>query len=182
MGEDVMDLSDFALYAFSDARAYLMKALDGLTDDELLWQPQPGANHIAFILWHMFREEDRFFQYKLQGAPQVWEEGRWYERLNLPHDPQDVGFGWTAEQVAAFPHIRLSDLLAYGEAVRARTLDYLQNVKPAKMDDIVESDVFGDTSVGNRIRHRIVGRAGHTGQIDYIRGLHKGVSPVGHRG
>ena len=177
-----MDVKDFALYAFSDARAYLMQALDGLSDDELLWQPQPGANHIAFILWHMFREEDRFFQYKLQGAPQVWEEGRWYERLNLPHDPQDVGFGWTAAQVNAFPRVRLDDLLAYGEAVRARTLDYLQNVKPAKMDDIVESDVFGDTSVGNRISHLIVELAEHTGQIDYIRGLHKGVSPVGRHG
>jgi len=70
-----MDMKDFALYGLNDARAYLMQALDGLSDDQLMWQPQPGANHIAFILWHMFREEDRFFQYKLQGVPQIWEEG-----------------------------------------------------------------------------------------------------------
>ena len=177
-----MDVKDFALYAFKDAHKYLMQALDGLTADELMWQPQPGANHIAFILWHMFREEDRFFQYKLQGAPQVWEEGRWYERLNLPHDPQDVGFGWTAAQVNAFPRVRLGDLLAYSEAVRARTLDFLRNADCAIMGAIVTSDVFGDTSACNRISHLIAELAEHTGQIDYIRGLHKGVSPVGRHG
>ncbi len=50
-------------------------------------------------------------------------------------------------------------------------LDYLQNADPAKMDEIARSDVFGDTSVGNRISHLIVELAEHTGQIDYIRGM-----------
>jgi len=176
-----MDMKAFAVYALNDARAYLTQALDGLTDEELLWQPQPGANHIAFMLWHMFREEDRFFQYKLRGSPQVWEEGRWHEKLHLPEDPQDVGFGWSAERVAAFPRVRLSDLLAYGDAVRARTMDYLQNADLARMDDIVKSDVFGDTSAANRIAHLIVELAEHIGQIDYIRGLQQGVTLVNRR-
>ena len=166
-----MDTKEFALYALNDARAYLMQALDGVTDEGLLWQPGPGANHIAFILWHMFREEDRFFQYKLRGISQVWEEEGWHQKLKLPQDQQDVGFGWSAERVAAFPQLRLADLLAYGEAVRARTMDYLENADPATMYDIVKSDVFGDTSAGNRIAHLIVELAEHIGQIDYIRGL-----------
>ena len=176
-----MDTKDFALYSLNDARAYLMQALDGLTDEDLLRQPQPGANHIAFILWHMFREEDRFFQYKLRGIPQIWEEAGWHERLKLLEDPQDVGFGWSAEQVAAFPHVRLADLLAYGEAVRARTVDYLENADPATMGNIVKSDVFGDTSAGNRIAHLIVELAEHIGQVDYIRGLRHSEGSVGRR-
>jgi len=174
MGEDRMDMKDFAMYALNNAQTYLMQALDGLSDEDLLWQPQPGANHIAFILWHMFREEDRFFQYKLQCVTQVWEEVRWHQKLNLPQDPQDVGFGWSAEQVAAFPRVRLGDLLAYGEAVRARTLDFLRNADYVIIGAIVTSDVFGDTSAGNRISHLIVELAEHIGQIDYIRGLVRG--------
>ena len=175
-----MDVKDFALYGLNDAQKYLMQALEGLTDEQLLWQPQPGANHIAFILWHMFREEDRFFQYKLQGVPQIWEEGKWHERLELPQDPQDVGFGWTAAQVNAFPRIKLGDLLAYGEAVRARTFDFLRNADYGIMGAIVTSDVFGDMSVGNRISHLIVELAEHIGQIDYIRGLISRLSNADH--
>jgi hypothetical protein len=107
----------------------------------------------------------------------VWEEDGWRERLRLPEDSQDVGFGWSVEQVAAFPTVRLSDLLAYGEAVRARTVGYLEHADPATMDDMVESDVFGDTSVGNRIAHLIIELAEHIGQIDYIRGLLRSVGP-----
>ena len=166
-----MDLREFAVCALNDAQAHLMQALEGLTDEDLLWQPQPGANHIAFILWHMFREEDRFFQYKLRGIPQVWEEDGWPEKLKLPDDPQDVGFGWSAERVAAFPRVNLGDLLAYGDVVRARTLDFLGNADNAILDTIVPSDVYGDTSAGNRIAHLIVELAEHIGQIDYIRGL-----------
>jgi hypothetical protein len=176
-----MDVKEFALNALNDAQAYLMQALDGLSDEDIIWQPGPGANHIAFILWHMFREEDRFFQFKLRGIPQVWEQGGWAERLDLPEDPQDVGFGWSAEQVAAFPRVRLTDLLAYGKAVRARTMDYLENAAPATMHDAVKSDVFGDTSAGNRIAHLIVELAEHIGQIDYIHGLRKGVRPMNRR-
>ena len=124
--------------------------------------------------------EDRFFQFKRQGVPQVWEEGKWYERLDLPHDPQDVGFGWSAEQVDAFPRVRLGDLLSYGEAVRARTLDYLRNADYGIMGAIVTSDVFGDMSVGNRISHLIVELAEHIGQIDYIRGLISRLSNADH--
>lgn len=166
-----MEFREFALYALEDSHNHLIQALDGLTDGDIMWQPTPVANHIAFILWHMFREEDRFFQYKLQGIPQVWETERWHERLGLPADPQDVGFGWTAEQVAAFPRVKLRDLLAYRQAVRARTLDFLRQADDAVFRAIVPSDVFGDTSAGNRIAHLIVELAEHVGQIGYLKGL-----------
>ena len=166
-----MEIGEFALHSLEEAQVALDTALDGLTGDELMWQPQPGANHIAFILWHMFRVEDWFFQYLFQRVPQVWEEEKWHDRLGLPADPWAVGFGYTAEQVDGFPRVCLRDLVAYAKAVRARSLDYLRRAEPATFDTVVRSRVFGETTVGDRVSHLVVEIAQHVGQIGYLRGL-----------
>ena len=169
-----MEVKGFALDALNDAQAALMQAVDGLSQEELMWQPQPGANHIAFILWHVLRVEDWYFQYMFQRVPQVWESEKWHEKLNLPDDPRVTGYGYTAEQIASFPPVQLQDLLAYGEAVRARTVDYLRNVDPTRFDEMLKSSIFGETSVGDRIGHLLCELAQHVGQIAYLRGLVKG--------
>jgi len=169
-----MEVKDFALEALNEAQTALTQAVDGLSQDELMWQPQPGANHIAFILWHILRVEDWFFQFMFQRTPQVWESERWHEKLNLPDDPRITGFDYTAEQVDSFPSVQLRDLLAYGEAVRARTLDYVRNLDPARFDEIVKSRIFGDVSIGNLISLLLCEIDQHVGQIAYVRGLVKG--------
>ncbi|TET13121.1 MAG: DinB family protein [Dehalococcoidia bacterium] len=166
-----MDVKDFALQSLDESQTALMQAVDGLSQEELMRLPQPGANHIAFILWHMVRAEDWFFHYLFQRVPQVWESERWHEKLNLPDDPRVTGFGYTAEQVASFPSVPLRDLIAYGEAVRASTVDYLRSVDPARFDEIVKSRLFGEVSIGNLIGHLLLEIAQHVGQIAYIRGL-----------
>lgn len=168
-----MELKDFALNSLNDVQAALAVALDGLTDEELLWQPQPGANHIAYNLWHMMRVEDWFYQYLFQRVPQVWEAEKWHEKLNLPEDPRVTGYGYTAEQVDNFPRVKLRHLMGYAEAVRARTVDYLQKVDSARFDEMVKSRMFGEVKVGNMIGHLLMEIAQHVGQIAYIRGLMK---------
>ena len=169
-----MQVKDFALEALNEVQAALKQAVDGLSQEELMWQPQPGANHIAFILWHILRVEDWFFQYMFLRVPQVWESERWHEKLNLPDDPRITGFGYTAEQVDSFPAVKLADLLGYGEAVRARTVEYIRGLEPAKFDEIVKSRIFGEMSIGTLISHLGCEIAQHVGQIAYIRGLVKG--------
>ncbi len=169
-----MEVKDFALEALNEAQTALMQAVDGLSQDELMWQPKPGANHIAFILWHNLRVEDLFFQYMFQRVPQVWESEKWHEKLNLPDDPRVTGFGYTAEQVASFQSVPLRDLIAYGEAVRASTVDYLRNLDPARFDEMVKSRLFGEVSIGSLIGHLLLEIAQHVGQIAYIRGLVRG--------
>ena len=168
-----MDVKDFIRHSFEESQTALMQAVDGLTREELMMQPQPGTNHIAFILWHMVRVEDWFFHYMFQRIPQVWESERWHEKLNLSEDPKVTGFGYTAEQVAGFPSVPLRDLIAYGEAVRAETVDYLHNLDPAKFDEIVKSRLLGEVSIGNLISHLLIELAQHVGQIAYIREIVK---------
>jgi hypothetical protein len=171
-----MKVTDFALHGLNECQTALMQSIDGLTPEELMWQQQPGANHIAFIVWHMLRVEDWFFQYLFQRVPQVWEAERWYEKLNLPDDPRITGYGYSAEQVDSFPDVQLTDLLSYGEAVRARSVDYLRSLDPARFDEIVKSRLLGEVSIGSLISHMLVELSQHAGQISYIRGLKKGHS------
>jgi hypothetical protein len=166
-----MNASEFALHSLTEVQEPLSKAVEGLTQEGLMRQPRPGANHIAFILWHMMRVEDWFFHYLFQRVPQIWEAEKWHEKLGLPDDPKVTGFGYTAEQVASFPSVQLRDLMAYGEAVRAETLDYLRNTDPAKLDETVTSRLFGEVSIASLIGHLVVELAQHAGQIAYIRGL-----------
>ncbi len=169
-----MQVKDFALEVLNRTQDALEKAVDGLSLDEVMWQPKPGANHIAFILWHILRVEDWFFQYMFQRAPQVWESEKWHAKLNLPDDPRIIGFGYTAEQVDNFPHVELRDLLAYGEAVRVRTLEFLRTIDPARLDKMVTSRIFGEVSIGQLIAILICDRLQHVGQIAYLRGLMRG--------
>ena len=169
-----MDVKDLALDGLSELQSALVQAVDGLKDDELMWQPQPGANHIAFNLWHMLRVEDLFFQRLFQRVSQVWETERWHDKLDLPEDPRVNGYGYTAEQVDKFPRVQLRDLLAYGEAVQARALAYIQSLDPPGFDEIVKTHFFGDVSVAHMISHLLIEMAQHVGQMAYIRGLMKG--------
>ena len=38
----------------------LKQTLDGLTAEELLWQPSAESNHILWTVWHMARVSDRW--------------------------------------------------------------------------------------------------------------------------
>lgn len=169
-----MEVKDFVLEALNESQTALTQAVDGLSQDELMWQPKPGANHIAFILWHTLRVEDFFFQYMFQRVPQVWESEKWHEKLNLPDDPRITGYDYTAEQVDSFPSVQLGDLLAYGEAVRARSVDYVRNLDPARSDEIVKSRIFGEVSIGKLISILLCEIVQHVGQIAYLRGLAEG--------
>ncbi len=169
-----MDVKEFALHSLNELETALAESVDGLTQEESFWQPQPGANHIAFMLWHIARVEDWFFHYLFQRVPQVWELGSWPEKLGLPEDPKATGFTYTEEQVAGFPLVQLRDLRAYCEAVRAETIDYLRNSDSAVLDEIVKSRLFGEVSIGSLIGHVVVELSQHVGQIAYVRGLVRG--------
>ena len=112
----------------------------------------------------------------LQHKSQLWISEQWCHKLKLPDDPDVDGYGYTAEQVAAFPVPPLSDLLGYGEAVRARTKEYLGSKKGSGLDEVVETPVFGEMSVGQIFSVLLSEIAFHTGQIAYLRGLQRGIN------
>ena len=163
-----MELNEFIADALEKEQELLTEALDGLTPEELVWRAGPEANPIVWILWHMLRVEDMWFQFFIQHKLEIWEREGWNEKFGLP--TRDNGFGHTQEQVAQFPALDLAELLRYGEVVRASTLEYLQGLTA---DDyaVVPREQRPEMSVG-AICRQIVGELyQHQGHIAYLRGL-----------
>ena len=168
-----MTLNEFIEDAFNIEHEYLMDALDGLTSDEIIWKPGPGANSIGWILWHMIRVEDMWFQFFIQHQPEIWEKDNWNEKFGLP--TRDNGFGHTPEQVNNFPIYDLTEMLAYGSAVRTATLSYLKSMTAEQLD-VVPREARPEMSVG-RIFRQVIGEIyQHQGHIAYLKGLLKPIS------
>ncbi len=165
---DMPALEDFIADSLEKEAGFLAAALDGITPDELAWQPAPGANSIGWMAWHIARVEDMWIQFFIQGKSELWESDGWHERFGMP--TRDNGFGHTAEQVAAHPRLDIAELLRYRAAVRDATLAYLSTVSADDWDAVPraqrpEMSVFA-------IFRQIVGEFyQHVGQMAYLRGL-----------
>ncbi len=163
-----MTLNEFITDALDKETGFLTDALDGLTPDELAWQPAPDANSINWILWHMVRVEDMWIQFFAQFQTELWETEGWHEKFGLP--TRDNGFGHTAEQVNNFPRIDLDQFLQYRAAVRASTLAYLNTLSPEDMAT-VPRERRPEMSLGAMFRQIIGEMYQHVGHIAYLRGL-----------
>lgn len=170
-----MNASDFILDTLDRMQNAVTAAVDGLSSQELTWRPGEEANSIGFTLWHQLRCEDAFVQGMIQRKPQVWVSEKWHEKLNLPENPQDVGYGYTAEQVAAFQVPALKDLLEYAEATRAQTVGYLKTMNAESLDKAIRTP-FGELTIGQVFAILLCEITQHIGQIAYLRGLQRGLN------
>ena len=163
-----MTLNRFIEDAFQKEHEFLMDALSGLSPEEQAWRAGPDTNSITWILWHMLRVEDMWFQFFIQRKSEIWERDGWNEKFGLP--TRDNGFGHTSEEVAAFPALDLAGLTGYGDAVRAETLDYLRGVTPEEFER-VPREQRPEMSVAAIFRQVIGEVYQHQGQIAYLKGL-----------
>ena len=170
-----MILNDFIETALDREQAYLLEAVGDLTPEELAWQPGADANPIGWMLWHTLRVEDMWIQFFVQRQPELWERDGWHEKFGLP--TRDNGFGHTPEQVANFPALDLAELLSYGEAVRASTLEYLRGLAPEDFDR-VPREQRPNLSVGGVLMQLLGEFYQHQGQIAYLKGLKRGAGAL----
>ena len=152
---------------------------EGLTDEQLHWQPEDHPNHIMFTMWHAYRAEDDIVHSLLMKQPSVFTSGAWAERLlvaQMGNSP--FGSGLTREQVGQV-HLRLEDLLEYTEAVRQAIqiyADVLSDEEAAlelplpffkDLYPIVETATKAEVLLFFCIGHT----AEHMGEVQYIKGL-----------
>ena len=149
----------------------LQRALEGLTPAEVRWQPTLHTNHIAWLVWHMARVEDRWVS-RLRRSPEVWNADGWAERFRM--DPASNGVGHTMEEVRAMPDIPLADLRAYFDAVRAVTRRYLEQATDADLAQEYHARLGPRTGTWI-IGHILVEESQHVGQVALLRGMMRGV-------
>jgi hypothetical protein len=167
-----MDLKSYIRMELDNLKRGVDRTLNTLTQQEISWRPACGCNSIGLILYHCARSEDSFVQGTLAGQKQIWEAGKWYQKLNLPLE--DGGAHYTVEQVNTFKVPEIKDILAYWDAVRAGTLAYLDSMTPDQFDKRIKLP-WGEFPAAG-IFSLVVGHtSGHIGECSYLRGLQRGM-------
>jgi uncharacterized damage-inducible protein DinB len=165
-----MDAKEVLLRSLEESNRYLTKALDGLTQAEATWSPSPECNSISFILWHMTRVEDFFVNRVIRRKKELYETKNWQEKLGTPAK----AYGYTVEELQAWPAPKLEILREYANSVRENTLAFLNSVSPERLSEVLRPDRSPD-SIGVTLEHMITEIAMHVGQIAYLRGVQRGL-------
>jgi len=164
-----MDTIKFIEQCLNEVHERLLKSLQGLNQDEILWRPVPHANCIAEILWHLVRCEDRMVRSTIGLGPELWESRQWYKRFNCPREQtMDTDYKLFKGPGRAAP--LLEDMLAYLQEVHQDTLDKLHSLSADDLDRIPDR-TFPERTIALYLRHLIIHNNNHHGQVDYIRGL-----------
>ena len=152
----------------------LEHVLDGLTQDDLNWQPRHDCNSIGWLTWHLTRQQDAQIA-SLMGEEQLWTKDGWHAKFNRTNDPKDNGFGHSPEQVAAFKSPDVKTLLDYHRAVLERSKHYFLTLSNAELDRELNESWFQPVpTVGVRLVSILEDSLLHAGQVAYLRGLHQG--------
>ena len=168
-----MDVAPLLLELYGRVPPLAREAVEGLSVDELTRSPAPGANTIAWLVWHIGRVQDHHVS-ELVGADQLWVGGGWAERFGLPPDPRNTGYGHSPEQVAAVRPTDGDALLGYLAAVDERVQSFIGGLAPRDLDRIVDRRWDPPVSLGVRLVSVADDSLQHVGQAAYVRGLLRG--------
>ena len=178
-----MLLRDFIVQTLEDYNVRVNAAIEPLTSEEMGWNPDPEANSIAFIYWHVSRVEDGWTSAFAKGEDSLWLRESWGDKLGL--SDLGSGFGYSPEQVANFPNLPKDLLQAYFASVRKETLEFLGGLQEGDFDTVPGRAPFPEApgtvsrfrefSLARMYRQLIGEEDQHLGQISYVRGLQRGL-------
>ena len=162
-----IDLNGFIRAVFESSYGWIKNACDGLTEEQLHYQPAKDSNPIAWLVWHLSRVKDRVTA-TISGEGEVWVTEGWNERFGI--DADATGAGDSPEQVAAL-RVNSDLLFGYADAAHRVTLQRLAEITPERLGQPVEY-VLGDTRPAwQAIRGMLGDSYQHTGHITYVRGM-----------
>ena len=149
-----MDVINF--YLTHHSRIYfktggIQSHIEKLNEDQIRISPY-GMNSIAWLLWHIARCEDVGINRFVSNAPQVIDQNRWYERLNL--NRRDIGTGMRYEEVIELSKsIEVNALKEYLNVVALNTQELVKNLDSNELDTCPHPkyvrDVLNDEGVIN---------------------------------
>ena len=132
----------------------LQYTLDGLTEEDLNWQPKPDCNSIGWLAWHLTRVQDDHIA-SLMGEEQL---------------------GVKAEDLAKYTSPDAETLLGYQKAVLERSKRYFVTLSPQDLDIVFEGTPFKPPPTrGMMLMGTLSDSLQHAGQAAYVRGLREGM-------
>ena len=161
--------ADLLLDAFGRVHETVQQTVSGLDRSQLTWRPDPDANTIAWLVWHLTRIQDDHIA-DVAGSDQVWHADGWADRFDLPFERHDHGFGHSSEQVAAVD-VDAELLLGYHDATHAPSAEYLRTVSDDDLDRVVDTRWDPPVTLAVRLVSVVDDCMEHSGQAAYVRGL-----------
>jgi len=164
-----MITADVLADSFERIRECVHALVEGLTPDDLAFRPDPEANTIAWLVWHLTRIQDDHIA-DAAGTGQVWTSSGWYERFGLPFDVSDTGWGHSSQQVGTL-RTDAATLLGYHDATHEATRRFVKEGSATDLDRIVDERWDPPVSLGVRIVSVLADDLQHAGQAAFIRGV-----------
>jgi hypothetical protein len=164
-----MDVSELLTEALGRVREEMPELVKGLDEDQLAWRPDPRANSIAWLVWHLTRIEDDHVS-EVAGLSQAWVEEGWADRFGLPFPVSEHGYAMGGDDVGK---VRASAelLTGYYEAVAARSAAYVSTLEPADLERVVDERWDPPVTLGARLVSVVNEVNAHVGQAAYVRGM-----------
>ncbi|MFD9333390.1 DinB family protein [Streptomyces sp. NPDC060028] len=156
--------------AFGRIRDVVHEAVEGLSGEQLNARVDPGANSIAWLVWHLTRIQDDHVA-DAGGLEQVWSAQGWADRFALALPAGATGYGHTARQAGAVRVDSGELLLGYFDAVHAQTGQFLRGVAAADLDRVVDEAWDPPVTLGVRLVSVIGDDLQHAGQAAFVRGV-----------
>jgi Protein of unknown function (DUF664) len=155
--------------AFTRLIEHVDDVTDGLTDEVSAYRPSPGANSIAWLVWHSARVQDVQLA-DVAGVEQVWTRDGWVDRFALDLPRNDTGYGHGPDEVGKV-HVSAELLSGYYHAVHKLTLEYVAGVTADELSRVVDTNWDPPVTASARLVSIIDDCAQHLGQAAYVRGI-----------
>jgi hypothetical protein len=157
---------------YERVQSSLAGAVDGLTAEQLNWRPDPDANSIGWLCWHLTRVQDDHVA-ELAGKEQVWTAEGWSSRFALPFPDSETGYGHSSSEVGQVT-IKSTELLTgYHDAVFAATTEFIEGLNSADLARIVDERFDPPVTLSVRLVSVIEDDLQHVGQAAYVRGMNE---------
>jgi uncharacterized damage-inducible protein DinB len=164
-----MDFSELLVDAFGRVRETVHSAVADSSPEILTYRPDPEANTIAWLVWHLTRVQDDHIA-GVAGTDQVWTAKGWSARFGLPFPESAHGYGQRPADVAAVTS-SAELLLGYYDATHESTLAFVRSLGAGELDRVVDEDWDPPVTMAVRLISVINDDLQHAGQAAYLKGL-----------
>jgi hypothetical protein len=168
----MMNANNVLIDLLEDNRRRLYRGFRNMSDDCLLWKPEPGANSIAITTWHMARMFDVFLTQQAKGTSpgeECWFRCGWAEQTG--YDPRGLGqngwgmlTGYTQDEVAAMPQMTRTQVLDYLDCVYDAVKEYLAGISAEKLQ-MPGGGFEGKYTIYQCIQMALLDNVRHLGEI-----------------
>ncbi|MEV7285137.1 DinB family protein [Streptomyces sp. NPDC093252] len=165
-----MHAKDILIDGFGRIQEEVHTVVEGLDPERLNARPAPGANSVAWLVWHLTRVQDDHIADAF-GLDQSWLTGDWADRFGLGLPRHDTGYGHTPAEVG---RVRVADarlLTGYYDTVHTQTLGALRGLTARDLERVVDERWEPPVTLGVRLVSVLSDDLQHVGQAAYARGL-----------